>query len=95
VRKIFPPYYGQKDNTKYNKISFISSIKKHLIIFRKKKLLCYTKKEQKKSSYQCQVGPNLPEKSIFLCFSAKHDSFDINLENRLIANRLCKRRFFT
>jgi hypothetical protein len=34
------------------------------------------------------------KKYIFLCFSAKHASFDINLENGLIANCLCERRFF-
>ena len=42
------------------------------------------------------LGPkaNFAKKCIFLCFSAKHVSFDINLKNGLIANCLCERRFF-
>jgi hypothetical protein len=42
--------------------------------------------------HNCAKFP--PKKSIFLCFLAKHASFDINSKNRLIANRLCERRFF-
>ena len=30
---------------------------------------------------------------LFLCFSVKHVSFDINLKNKLIVNRFCERRY--
>ena len=36
----------------------------------------------------------MPKKCFFFFFSAKYGSFDINLNNRLIANYLCERRFF-
>jgi hypothetical protein len=37
------------------------------------------------------VTANFAKKCIFLCFSVKHASFDINLKNGLIVNCLCER----